>query len=501
MLKAHDLWYGTQDSLHAVFIAAERLAVLEVQGEAAIKAKVAEMWAAKGGAVGEDPFAMPPLWQAKDGVAVIDISGPLIQGHAGFMRFFGLTGYGDISQAVTEAVASKDVKSIMLAVNSSGGSVNGVEDAGNVIRSAATHKPVIAYTDGNMASAAYWLGSSADAVYASKLAEVGSVGTILVHTEYSKMMEQDGVKKTLITHGEHKGDGNPYEPLSASAKEQLQGMVDEAGEIFVDYVADRRGTTPAKFQATMGEGRVFLGRSALKVGLIDGVMSFEDVMTHAKKLDKVNAANQNSRNLNKDASMKATLASALLLSLIGGAGVEGLDLKVAAATAEGVEPDADAQAALMVQAQEVATAVTTATKAAAEAAVAPVQAQLTDAQAALATAASDLALAKSGATQLTTELTAAKALNDQRDEIVKASISTMSVALNGPKDAGKDLSGEALLAEHARLAEQFKAKFPAGGVAAVGAAESATKKEVVTVDPVMQHLLNRTRPQTSRTNA
>jgi len=79
--------------------------------------------------------------------------------------------------------------------------------------------------------------------------------------------------------------------------------------------------------------------------------------------------------------------------------------------------------------------------------------------------------------------------------ILHQSIAVMSVALQGSKDAGKDLTGAALLDEHARLSEQFKAKFPAGGVAAVGVAteEPAAKKAVA--DPLFVHAVHSLRPQ------
>lgn len=501
-MKLLDLWYGTEDSLLELLRMEERVEALEAQGEAAIRAKFAEVRAARGLKAMDDDdvgmaFGLPPIWEERDGVAVMDISGPLMSGHAGLFRLFGGLGYADIQQAAAEIAVAKGVKSVLLLVDSGGGAVNGVADAGETLRNLAAVKPVWSFTDGGMLSAAYWLGASADQVFASKTAQVGSVGTLMVHTEVTKKLEAEGVKKTVIRNGKYKALGNPYEVLSDDARAEMQAMADEAGSIFVEYVADRRGVPPATFQKTMGEGRVFMGRPAKEVGLIDGVSSLSGVLSAMKKLDKVKVSHQNSRNQG-NATMKATLASALVLSLIGGAAVEGLDLKVAAATAEGVEPDADAQAALTAQAQEVKAAADALAAQAVTAAVTPLQAQVSELQAEVTSVKEEVGLAKAAAQTLTAERDVARELSDSMALILRDSISVMSVALQGAKDAGKDLTGQALLDEHARLAAQFKSKYPAGGVAAVGVAEETAASKKAEVDPLFMHAVHSLRPQGSR---
>lgn len=473
MLKAHDLWFGSEDSLMAVFSAIERLEALESQGEAAIRAKVTEMWAGRG-AASEDPFGMPPIWQMEGGVAAVDISGSLIPGRAGFFRFFGLLGYDDIQDALAEIAGNEDVKAVMLHIDSGGGAVNGLEEAGDAIRALAEIKPVRSFTDGGMMSAAYWLGASADQVFASKTAQVGSVGTLMVHTEYTKMLAAEGITKTVIRSGKFKALGNPFEPLSDAAREEMQTMADEASRIFVEYVADRRGTTPEKFQKTMGEGRVFMGRMAHDVGLTDGILSRTAMTAMMKKLDKVKMSTQNSRN-KRDSTMKATLATALVLQLVAGAAVESLDLTAATATAEGVEPDAEAQASLKAQAEEIIAAV-----AATAAPSAELTAQVEALQASLEAAKSEVTVLKAATQTLTAEKDVAIELSDAMSLILRDSISVMSVALQGAKDAGAGLTGQALLDEHARLAGQFKSKFPTGGVAAVGVVDEQPERQAST---------------------
>lgn len=486
------LWFGTEDSYLAYAKAQDELEKLQLAGTDALKAAI-QM---RGGAGADDPWAMPPLWEMQGSTAVVSIQGSLINGKAGFMRLFGVVGYGDIAEAVQQAVASKDAKQIVLMIDSGGGAVSGVEDAGALIRKAAAIKPVLAYTDGTMASAAYWLGASADAIYAAKTAQVGSVGTLIVHTEYTQALKDAGIQKTLVRYGKYKALGNPYEPLSEDGKAHLQSMADEAGQIFVDYVAERRSTTAAKFQQTMGEGRVFMGRQAEKVGLIDGVMSSEELGSHAKSLDKVSSRPQNSRHSFQGTSMKIrALTKAVILLIAGGTKIEALGLSSETANVEGVKPEAEDVVALSADAAEIGAAFAAATNKAVEAAVATAKAAsdkvVADLTAESATLKAKVALLEAGASELTGKVTAANETAANCQGVVRASIAVMSVALGGSKDVGATLQGSELLAEHARLSEQFKAKFKAGGVAAVMPLESTEQNSSqASPPPAFLHFLH-----------
>ena len=484
---APNLWFGSEDSYYVVLDAMAQLSALEAQGPEAIKAAIL----ARGGN-SADPFNLPPLWNADNGVATLNIQGSLINGYAGFYRLFGVIGYDDIQEALSQIAGSKDVKSVVLNIDSGGGAVNGLEGTGAMIRALDAVKPVIAYTDGSMMSAAYWLGISARSTFSSRTAQSGSIGTLIVHLDRSKQLADNGIKPTLVRYGKYKALANPLEPLSKEGEEHLQNMADEAGQIFVDYASSRRGVTAGEFQKTMGEGRVFMGQSALKVGLVDAVMSTAELASHMKTLDKSKTGSNNSRNSGRDPQMKLSKATVELI--MSGVALDKLDLSAPEANVDGVKPEADALAALQaeatllieavaaqasktgeVQAQAVTQAVTAATTALNE--------KVSQLEADVSAAAAKVALAEEAAASLTGKLAASAGLAGKQAEIVKASISTMSVALGGTADIGASLAGEELLAEHDRLATQFKAKFPAGGVAAV---TSVTKIDKTHAGPSAQ---------------
>lgn len=492
-----NIWLGNEESYLAVLSAIEQLHALEARGVDALKAAVV----ARGGGSGEDPFAMPPMLQTQGNVGVITVDGPLIAGSAGFLRLFGVVGYDDIKQAMADAVSNKDVKSIMLSIDSGGGQVNGVESAGEFIQQVDKIKPVVAHTDGMMASAAYWLGSSAREVYGSKTATVGSVGTLIMHMERSKQLADNGIKATIIRYGKFKALNNPVEPLSEEGKAQLQALADDAGQVFVDYVAGRRGVTAADFQKTMGEGRVFPGRKAADVGLTDGVMSLDQAMQHMKALDSSNTSAHNPRSSTRGTHMKVAFAKKTILAIAAGTALDQLGLDATDANLEGVKLEGDALAAFQTEATEVKAAFDARVAAAVEAATKDTSAKLTAAEAKvtevtakaeadLKVANDKLAIAEAATNDFRSKLDVSADLAAKASEIVKKSMSVMSVALGGAADVGASLTGTEMLAEHARLEEQFKAKFPAGGVAAVNAKPDTTAS-TGTVPAHFRHLVNR----------
>ena len=127
-----------------------------------------------------------------------------------------------------------------------------------------------------MASAGYLLGSTADKVFATQTAGIGSIGVVLAHVDQSKANEMAGLKPTFIQAGAMKTAGSPHEVLEGEALEYLQDSVNQSYEMFVNAVAEARGLDQDAIRAT--EARVYRGEKAVTVGLADGIMSFNDTL-------------------------------------------------------------------------------------------------------------------------------------------------------------------------------------------------------------------------------
>lgn len=218
-----------------------------------------------------------------DGVAEIPINGPLLRSPGVLERLIlGATDTGAIAQKIAQAVAMPDVKSILLTINSPGGSIAGIPELAAQVRDAARTKRVVSFTDGMMASAAYWVGAQASEIIASTSASVGSIGVYIPWQDTSKRAEAAGVKTGVVTNtgGTFKGMGYPGTSYTPEQMAHLQAKADELFAMFRgDVTSARRGIKPDAMQ-----GQTFFGQSAKAGGLVDSVGSHVGAWTRAYNL-------------------------------------------------------------------------------------------------------------------------------------------------------------------------------------------------------------------------
>lgn len=217
-----------------------------------------------------------------DGIGVIQIMGPTMK-RLGFfdMMFGGAVSIESLMADLERAVESPSVKAILLHIDSPGGQVDGTKEVADMVGMVNQVKPVFAFTDGNMASAAYWIGSAAEKVFATPTSKTGSVGILAMHVDLSEMHKEIGIKKTIVFNGRHKGLASDTKPLGKEGHEYMQELVDQTYAIFVNDVAKARGmTTEAVFEH---ESKIFLAAAAKDAGLIDNVGSFNDAYTALKR--------------------------------------------------------------------------------------------------------------------------------------------------------------------------------------------------------------------------
>ena len=218
-------------------------------------------------------IAVLPLYGVvtQRGNMVDDISGP------------GSTSTQKFTSALRQVLADDSVGQILIDIDSPGGSVYGVSELAAEIMKARTQKPVVAVANSLAASAAYWIGCAAGEFYVTPGGEVGSIGVWQAHFDYSKALEGDGVKPTLISAGKFKVEGNPYVPLDLEALSFMQSRVDDYYNAFAKAVAKGRGLTVNDVREGMGEGRVLGADAALAAKMVDGVATFDEVLAKMQK--------------------------------------------------------------------------------------------------------------------------------------------------------------------------------------------------------------------------
>jgi signal peptide peptidase SppA len=207
------------------------------------------------------------------GIAVIPIHGTLVKRTLGLEAASGLTSYQDIGAQLDAALADPGVTGILLDVDSPGGEASGSFELARRMREAAAVKPIWAVANDAAFSAAYAIASSAERVVVTETGGVGSIGVIALHIDQSVKDANDGYRYTAITAGRHKNDFSPHEPLTDTAKAELQAEVDRLYDLFVGHVAAMRGLPEMAVRAT--EAALYFGPNAVAAGLADAVGTLE----------------------------------------------------------------------------------------------------------------------------------------------------------------------------------------------------------------------------------
>jgi len=239
---------------------------------------IAKLFRANGDAVMLDGFDLGSEGPARDkgyevvaGMAIIPITGTLVQKLGTLHPYSGMTGYDGIRANISMALDDEEVKGIALDIDSPGGEVSGCFDLVDAIYNVRGEKPIWSILTEAAYSAAYAIASATDKIIVPRTGGTGSVGVICAHVDFSKALTSAGIDVTLITYGDRKADGNEYNPLSKEALARFQSDVDVMGDLFVDTVARNRDLSTAKVRST--QAATYMGAAGVDIGFADAVMA------------------------------------------------------------------------------------------------------------------------------------------------------------------------------------------------------------------------------------
>jgi len=205
------------------------------------------------------------------GVAVIPVSGVLFTKDA----WWG-SDYETILKDLTAALDNREVKAIVLDVDSIGGLVSGCHEASAAIFAARKKKPVVAYVGGSCASAAYWLTSAAERIVASPTALVGSIGCFATLVDDTEMLAKLGLKIFDVAN-----DQSPHkilDPSKPADRDRARVIVTQQASVFIADVATGRGVSTDRVEARVGKGDQLVGIAAVEAGLADKIGDFESLI-------------------------------------------------------------------------------------------------------------------------------------------------------------------------------------------------------------------------------
>lgn len=232
-------------------------------------------------------------------IAVIPIEGPLMKAD-----YCGIPGMSTIASWIQNAEGNPNIIGTILYIDSPGGTVDGTAELARVISSA--EKPIVTFVDGLIASAAYWLGSSADYIICHADTDlIGSIGTQIRLMDYSGWYEEMGIKEHLVRAEKSKDKNKAVEEAKKGNYKPLKvELLDPSNEVFLNSVKENRGE---KLSADEGEpltGKVYLLNEAISHGLIDSKGTFRDAVEKVQELSQ-SSTNSNSNMRNKFKSLAA----------------------------------------------------------------------------------------------------------------------------------------------------------------------------------------------------
>ncbi len=189
----------------------------------------------------------------------------------------------DIIEELKEYSKDNSIKAIVIRIDSPGGGVAPSQEIYEEILKIKENKKVIVSMGSVAASGGYYISSSADKIVANAGTLTGSIGVIMEIPNVAGLMEKIGVKTQVIKSGEHKDIASVFKSMTPEEKQILQTVLDDVHEQFIKAVSDGRGME-FKDIRKIADGRIFTGRMAKEMGLVDELGNLQDAIMLAGKL-------------------------------------------------------------------------------------------------------------------------------------------------------------------------------------------------------------------------
>lgn len=187
--------------------------------------------------------------------------------------------------ALADARERDDIKAVVIRIDSPGGTVAASQEiAEEIDKLRKTGKPVIASMGDTAASGAYWIACSCDKIVANPGTLTGSIGVIMSISNVEGLFEKLGITEDVIKSGSLKDIGSSTRKMTPEERKVLQELVMDTYQQFIAQVKKgRKGKIDETKLLALADGRVFTGRQAKKLGLVDDLGNFADAVDIAAK--------------------------------------------------------------------------------------------------------------------------------------------------------------------------------------------------------------------------
>lgn len=218
----------------------------------------------------EDDARNEPRYSVIGRTAHVPMTGPIFPRPNMLTKFFGVgVALSDFAQDLKAIIANSEIDSVVLNIDSPGGSVTGVNETANMIKAATSMKPITAYVSGTGASAAYWLASAASEVVLDPTSRVGSIGVVVAHSK-----SDDGSIEIVNSASPNKRP----DPTTEQGRGIIVSQLDELANVFIEAVAVNRKVPTMTVMNDFGKGGIVVGQRAVSLGMADRLGSLDELI-------------------------------------------------------------------------------------------------------------------------------------------------------------------------------------------------------------------------------
>lgn len=218
--------------------------------------------------------------------ARIPVNGVILRRVEGGLFSPGVDMTESILSQIRAATDDRDVRAILIEVDSPGGAVTPIDEIHRALRAFRESRPdrrIVVHVRDIAASGGYYIAVAADRVVAEPTAVVGSIGVMIQTLNWHDLSARIGIRDATIKSGENKDLLNPFREIDPAQQAMLQSIVDQMHERFVRRVSEGRNLDPAEL-APLADGRIFTAADALRAGLIDHEGSFKDALALLREM-------------------------------------------------------------------------------------------------------------------------------------------------------------------------------------------------------------------------
>ena len=205
-----------------------------------------------------------------DKIAVVEVKGVIAQSSG-------------VIEELQQYVDDKDVKAIILRIDSPGGGVGPSQEIYREVMKIRPKKKVVTSMGAVAASGGYYIASASDFIVANPGTITGSIGVIMEFTNFEELLKKIGIKGMVVKSGEHKDTGSPFREMTPEERRIMQEVLDNVHEQFIQAVADGRKLDRSKV-AEIADGRILTGEQAKNLGLVDELGNLQDTIDITAKM-------------------------------------------------------------------------------------------------------------------------------------------------------------------------------------------------------------------------